>query len=34
MSIYVYVTRRVDPLDETGPKITRDERLRLIADES
>ncbi|HEX3504640.1 MAG TPA: hypothetical protein VHU22_14715 [Xanthobacteraceae bacterium] len=33
MSIYVYVTRRADPLDDTGPKITRDEWLQLIAED-
>ena len=31
MSTYVYVTRRTDPFDDSGPQITRDEWLDLIA---
>jgi hypothetical protein len=33
VSIYVFVTRRNDPLDETGPAITEDEWLKLVRDD-
>lgn len=33
LSIYVYVMRRADPLDDPGPQITRDEWLSLVADD-
>jgi|ERR1700733_11815504 hypothetical protein len=31
MSMYVYVTRRTDALDDAGPQITRDEWVNLVA---
>jgi hypothetical protein len=34
MGIYVYVTRRTDPFDDSGPQITRDEWLDLIANDA
>jgi hypothetical protein len=34
MGIYVYVTRRADPFDHTGPQITRDEWLKLVASDA
>jgi hypothetical protein len=34
MSIYVFISRRADPLDDGGPSITADEWLRAADDES
>lgn len=31
MSIYIYVTRRGNPLDDAGPEITRDEWVNIVA---
>ncbi|HXQ39927.1 MAG TPA: hypothetical protein VN821_01575 [Candidatus Udaeobacter sp.] len=33
MRIYVLVTRKEGPLDDAGPQITRDEWLRLVAND-